>query len=208
MNSKVSVKMIVSSLLALIVLSVFPLNAFASGPGVTDPQVQQELASVRQATFPYQDVANAVADGFVPTMGCVMNEDGTAAMGIHYINFARAMDPAINMLEPEALLYAPTEDGLRLVGVEYFLAVGPTDFIPPDVLPAPVLFGQTFDGPMFGHEPGMPSHYDLHVWLWQANPLHVCPFKPNVSCQLISMAFHPPPVDGGFCFNVLTGFQG
>jgi hypothetical protein len=23
---------------------------------------------------------------------------------------------------------------------------------------------------MFGHAPGMPIHYDLHVWLWKKNP--------------------------------------
>ena len=27
-----------------------------------------------------------------------------------------------------------------------------------------------FDGPMLGHEPGMPIHYDLHAWLWKQNP--------------------------------------
>lgn len=184
MNSRVNFKIIVSTLLAVIVLSALPLTALAAGPGVTDAQVQQDLASLRQATVRYQDVANAVADGFVPVTGCVVNGDGTAAMGLHYLNVARAMDPAINLLEPEVLLYAPTDSGLRLVGVEYFLAVGPTDFIPPDVPPAPVLFGQTFDGPMYGHEPGMPSHYDLHVWLWQANPAGTfAQFNPNVSCQ-------------------------
>ena len=24
---------------------------------------------------------------------------------------------------------------------------------------------------MLGHEPGMPIHYDLHVWIWQHNPV-------------------------------------
>ena len=27
-----------------------------------------------------------------------------------------------------------------------------------------------FDSPMLGHEPGMPVHYDLHVWLYRHNP--------------------------------------
>ena len=34
----------------------------------------------------------------------------------------------------------------------------------------PSLFGVPFDGPMLGHEPGMPIHYDLHAWLWKKNP--------------------------------------
>lgn len=177
-------KLMVSSLLALIVLSVLPVSAIAAGLGVTDAQIQQDLASVRLATARYQDVANALADGFFPAGDCVTNQDGTAAMGIHYINFARVMDPAINMLEPEVLLYAPTEGGVRLVGVEYFLALGPTNFIPPDAPPAPVLFGQSFNGPMFGHEEGMPSHYDFHVWLWEANPNGTfAQYNPNVKCQ-------------------------
>jgi hypothetical protein len=46
-----------------------------------------------------------------------------------------------------------------------------------------VLFGRPFDGPMLGHEPGMPPHYDLHVWVWQANPEGIfAPFNPNVTC--------------------------
>ena len=29
----------------------------------------------------------------------------------------------------------------------------------------------------------MPPHYDLHVWVWQANPAGIfAPFNPNVSC--------------------------
>ena len=31
-------------------------------------------------------------------------------------------------------------------------------------------FGRGFDGPMEGHEPGMPVHYDLHAWVWKRNP--------------------------------------
>jgi hypothetical protein len=73
---------------------------------------------------------------------------------------------------------------MRLVGVEYFLAIGaPGDPIPPDPPPAPELFGRTFDGPMEGHGPDQPPHYDLHVWAWQANPAGLfAPFNPNVIC--------------------------
>jgi hypothetical protein len=36
---------------------------------------------------------------------------------------------------------------------------------------------------MLGHEPGMPVHYDLHVWLYQANPDGVfASWNPSVSC--------------------------
>lgn len=47
----------------------------------------------------------------------------------------------------------------------------------------PALFGVPFDGPMPGHEEGMPEHYDLHAWAWRANPNGVfAPFNPNVGC--------------------------
>lgn len=51
--------------------------------------------------------------------------------------------------------------------------------------PSPVLFGRTFDGPMAGHGPGMPWHYDLHVWIWAHNPSGTfAQFNPapNVTC--------------------------
>ena len=38
------------------------------------------------------------------------------------------------------------------------------------VASTPQLFGQTFDGPMPGHIPMMPWHWDLHVSIWAHNP--------------------------------------
>lgn len=40
-----------------------------------------------------------------------------------------------------------------------------------------------FDGPMLGHEQGMPVHSDLHVWLYKHNPAGMLePWNPAVSC--------------------------
>jgi hypothetical protein len=37
---------------------------------------------------------------------------------------------------------------------------------------------------MFGHAPGMPVHYDLHVWLWKTNPSGLFnPWNPDLSCK-------------------------
>ena len=45
------------------------------------------------------------------------------------------------------------------------------------------LFGVPFDGPMLGHEPGMPKHYDLHVWLYERNPAGLfAAWNPRVHC--------------------------
>lgn len=175
--------LVISLLLAVLIITAFPVSALAATGGVTDSEALQDLALLRQATVRYKDVNNAIADGFFPMGECTMNADGSAGMGIHFINFDRVINPDITLLEPEVLLYVPTEDGLKLVGVEYFLPIGPTNFIPPDAPPPPVLFGRSFDGPMFGHDEGMPSHYDLHVWLWEANPLGMfTAFNPNVKC--------------------------
>lgn len=175
-------KILISLAITTLLLVVLASIAFAA-TGVTDPVVLKELAQVRQATAKYHDVNVALADGFIATPNCVSSPDG--GMGIHYINPARLMDPAENILEPEILLYVKTAEGLKLIGVEYFYGIGaPDTHIPNPAPPAPVLFGRPFDGPMEQHEPGQPPHYDLHVWVWQANPSGMfAMFNPNVSCQ-------------------------
>jgi hypothetical protein len=135
-------------------------TVFAS-PSLTDPVTQSALAKVRAATAKYHDVNVAIADGYLPAGPCVA-VPGLGVMGTHYVNFA-LVDPDVDELTPEILLYVETEDGPRLVAVEYFaIDIGQ---------PNPVLFnGVEMEGPMPGHGPGEPDHFDLHVWLWQSNP--------------------------------------
>ena len=175
-------KIFVSTGIAVLLLIILASVVYAA-TGVTDPVVLTELAHVRQATDKYHDVNVALADGFIRTPACVASPDG--GMGIHFINPARLMDPAENILEPEILLYNETADGLKLIGVEYFYGIGAPDTpVPNPAPPSPVLFGRTFDGPMEQHEPGQPPHYDLHVWIWQANPSGMfAMWNPNVKCQ-------------------------
>lgn len=175
-------KTIITTTIVLALIASLASVAYAA-TGTTDPQVLRDLARVRQATAKYHDVNTALADGFMRTPNCVASPDG--GMGIHFIHPARIMNPAINLLEPEILLYLETNDGMKLLGVEYMFPIGPPDAPIPDPAPAsPILFGRPFDGPMLGHEPGMPPHYDLHAWVWQANPDGIfVPFNPNVSCQ-------------------------
>jgi hypothetical protein len=120
---------------------------------------------VRAATAKYHNVKAAEADGYIPASPCE-ELPGQGAMGIHYLNPALAQDLASEPERPEVLLYLPDEHGtLKLVGVEYFqAAAGRTAEQAPEIL------GVTFDGPMPGHSPEMPEHFDLHVWLWTKNP--------------------------------------
>jgi len=175
-------KIFVSTGIAVLLLIILASVVYAA-TGVTDPVVLKELAQVRQATDKYHDVNVALADGFIRTPACVESPDG--GMGIHYINPARLMDSAVNILEPEILLYNETADGMKLLGVEYFYGIGAPDTpVPNPAPPSPVLFGRTFDGPMEQHDPGQPPHYDLHVWIWQANPSGMFAiWNPNVKCQ-------------------------
>jgi len=175
-------KTLITIIVALALVGMLASVAYAA-TGISDPVVLQQLAQVRQATAKYHDVNAALADGFIQTPTCVASPDG--GMGIHFIHPARLMDPAENILEPEILLYIESGDGMKLIGVEYFYGIGaPDTAIPNPAPPAPILFGRAFDGPMEQHEPGQPPHYDLHVWVWMANPSGIfAPFNPNVSCE-------------------------
>ena len=102
-------------------------------------------------------------------------------MGVHYLNPALAAQ-APDATRPSILLYAPTGDGgMRLLGAEWFQADADQD-VHTDA-DRPTLFGQPFDGPMPGHNPMMPVHYDLHVWLFDSNPAGVfAAWNPSVRC--------------------------
>lgn len=173
-------KLLVSTSLVLVLLVTFVNLASAATGGVTNPQALKDLAAVRQVTEKYQDVEQAYLDEFVATPECVV-VDGVGGMGYHLVNFSRLMDGEIELLEPEVLLY---DGNMKLVGVEYMLPIGPPDApVPNPAPPAPVLFGVSFGDPMLGHGPGMPPHFDLHVWIWRGNPAGIfTPLNPNVSC--------------------------
>ena len=155
---------------AAAVLALVPSEAAAAPGG------QSELAAVRQATVQYHDVDRAIADGYAPTPVCV------PGMGYHYVNSALFGAP-LNPLKPAALIYAPSGNGrLKLVGVEYFVVDADQDPATHNAV-RPELFGKSFDGPMPGHGPGMPVHYDLHAYIWQGNPAGVLStFNDNIEC--------------------------
>ena len=70
---------------------------------------------------------------------------------------------------------------LELVAVEYFAVDADQDL--GTATDRPSAFGRPFDGPMLGHSPGMPIHYDLHVWVVEANPEGVfAQWNPAIAC--------------------------
>jgi hypothetical protein len=140
-----------------------------------DSKQAAQWDAVKKALVKYKDVNVALADGYIPVTGCEA-APGLGGMGFHYLNPALAQDLVNDPFKPEILLYGPAKDGgLTLLGPEYFqAAVGQ---------PQPFINGQGFDGPMPGHTPDMPTHYDLHVWLYKYNPGGLfAPFNVNVKC--------------------------
>jgi hypothetical protein len=162
-------------LIALAGLALAGAGIVAAGDGPLTP----ELREVRAAVARFHSVDEALAAGYVPGSPC--EESPAGAMGLHYIKPA-LFGPGLDPLNPEVLLYIPGADGsLKLVGVEYFQADADQD-VATDA-DRPYLFGQGFDGPMSGHNPQMPIHYDLHVWVAEANPAGVfAQWNPSVSC--------------------------
>jgi hypothetical protein len=139
----------------------------------------KDLQDVRAAVARYHDVSVATAAGYIPASPCEQTAAG--AMGVHYMKPA-LLGPGLDPLNPEVLLYMPQKNGsLQLVGVEYFQADADQNLSTSQDRPS--LFGRGFDGPMLGHNPQMPIHYDLHVWVVEQNPSGVfAQYNPSIHC--------------------------
>ena len=146
-----------------------------------DGSLPPELQEVRSAVARYHSFAQAERDGYTVHMEpCVASPAGT--MGIHAINPALMADDAIHVARPEILLYVPKANGnLELVGVEYWKRDADQSLETNDDRPS--LFGRAFEGPMPGHGPVMPVHYDMHAWVAEENPSGLFAlFNPALSC--------------------------
>jgi hypothetical protein len=163
------------SLFAALCLVLISAGFAAAGDG----PLASNLQAVRSAVAKYHSVGQAIAAGYIPFSRCEQSPAG--AMGIHFANpalFGPGLDPA----NPEVLLYMPNADGdLKLVGVEYFQVDADQNLATNNDRPS--ILGHVFDGPMLGHNPTMPIHYDLHVWVAESNPAGVfAQWNPAISC--------------------------
>jgi hypothetical protein len=146
-----------------------------AGHAVAAPALAPELVAAKAALEKYKDPILAIKDGYYSSVACVDvpngMQDGTinypaGAMGVHFLNMGNVA-PTLDPAKPQVLIYEPVNGKLTLVAAEWFM--------PEQVAAgkAPMIFGQTLNGPMDGHDPIMPKelrHYDLHVWLWKTNP--------------------------------------
>jgi hypothetical protein len=144
----------------------------ATSGATTQKMLETELLkSVRQSTSRFNSTTQAIQAGYMPDDHCVA-VPGVGGMGYHWLK-ASLVDPTLDPLNPEVLLYATGQGGnLRLVAVEYIV----------------LNVGQT--APTFGNEPfkvgGAPlpvPHWTLHVWLHEHNPSGIFEnFNPNITC--------------------------
>jgi hypothetical protein len=185
-----------AGLLAAMLLTIAGIAWLTAQPSPAHPEhgrsaaprsQDEDLGRARAATRRFRDVRVASEAGYVATGECAQDPK-YGGMGIHYANEELLADGELDVSKPEVLVYEPTPSGrLRLGAVEYLQADADQDMhTDPD---RPYLFGLPFDGPMLGHEPGMPIHYDLHVWLYRHNPAGMfAAWNPRVHCPQSSSA--------------------
>mgnify|MGYP001546385231 FL=1 len=163
------------NLKALLLVSAVAIMSAPSAASAQSGMMTPELQASKAALAKYSDPLAAVKDGYFSTLACIDFPAGAVdgnvtyppgAMGIHFLNPAN-IGPKLDPTKPQVLLYEQQGDKLVLTGAEWFMPVQLAGGTPPSI------FGQTFSGPMDGHEPIMPAslrHYDLHVWMYKDNP--------------------------------------
>jgi hypothetical protein len=178
------------------VLAIWSCSPAAAQAGKASgaPKLSADMEQVRAGLDKYQDPIAAVHDGYFSTLACVEYQKGAeghmqytpGGMGVHFINL-QTIGPKLDPAKPQVLIYEPVGDKLRLAAAEWF--------VPTQVAAGvhPTIFGQKLQGPMEGHEPLQPQglhHYDLHVWLWKANPAGLfSATNPAVKCPRGSYSF-------------------
>jgi hypothetical protein len=201
--------LIAGAMLVAVVIAVPRMGDSRDEPTVTTPAVATEpdLAAVRKATERFQDVAVALAEGYIrdPSNLCDTAEmmgrsPELGAMGVHYfrpdlLGITGPPDPRVSgtgthtdFLTPAVLIYEPKAEGLlELVAVENLAfasawkAAG--NATPPSFHGVP--YDHMVDDPATALDEAhnFEPHYDRHVWLYRENPNGMfAQFNPNVSC--------------------------
>lgn len=154
---------------ATVLVTLTGAAALAS-TAVVAPVSAHEDGGLRAATAiasKYASEQRAIDAGFLRTDDCVELPFGY--MGYHY-TYPSRIDGRLQPGQPEVVLYKDGADGNRvLTGIEY-IVVAEDQHLPYSDHDRPTLWGHEFQGPMAGHGPGMPVHYDLHVWTHDDNP--------------------------------------
>lgn len=157
-------------------LGVVPAACGEHPPSQLSPDVLAQLDALSLSVLPFFNYDVAVASGWDTILGgCV--ESPMGGMGYHVHNMDQLMNGYLNLLRPEALLFAPMQDGsMQFHGVEYI--------IPADLWNEP--FPPEFLGQELHFNPNVPPNgiWALHVWIGTENSSGVfADFNPDVSCE-------------------------
>ncbi|HEU5043058.1 MAG TPA: hypothetical protein VFT75_02865 [Nocardioidaceae bacterium] len=161
--------------------------AQAAGPATPAAGPMAQVQAARAATDKYHKLSTAKAAGFTKLVdkdgiACIA-EPGMGAMGVHYVKATLVGDPAIRLRHPEALVYRPTSNGLRLVALEYVVLRKDWRSAHGMNAPRPNLYGHSFNFTPKGNRYGLPAFYSLHAWIWYANPSGMFTmWNPRVHC--------------------------
>ena len=149
--------------------------------------LEDELAQVRRVTARFHNLEAALeagdrlgwVNGSATRIitGCVFHPTA-GAMGYHYFNAELMADLTTDPLEPEALVYAPGDNGkLKLAAVEWIVRGQNSN--PPGVTSPPSVLGM----PMHILVPAV-GFYLMHAWVWKPNPAGMfADWNPQVSCS-------------------------
>lgn len=153
-----------------------------SGQDRPDASGTPLIEKVRGATAQFRDFqsARAIYNGATP---CVSGPN-EGAMGVHIIKTSILLDGAVDVNEPEALIYEPQSNGyMRLVGVEYIVTASEWAKNHPDGS-TPAIDGQLMNYVGAPNRYGLPGFYELHVWAWEDNPKgSFADWNTRVSCE-------------------------
>ena len=179
----------------------------------TDP----DLSTVKAATARFQDVRQAIAEGYVrdpmdvcDTAAMMGRPANLGGMGVHYfrpdlLGIKGPPNPRVNgsgthtdFRTPSVLIYEPQADGsLQLVAVENLVfrwawsEAG--NKAPPTYLGVPYDLMEDDPRTKVDEAHMFEPRYDRHVWLFRDNPNGVfAQYNPKVSC-----AAHKPAMAGG-----------
>src|SRR5258705_11853102 len=99
--------------------------------------VNKDLATLRQATAPFQRFDSASHAGWsAPITACMTDPGGAGGMGFHYGNVG-LINGTVSVGKPQLQLHEPEKNGRRRLGaVEYIIPA----HIVPSSGPPPVLF--------------------------------------------------------------------
>ena len=167
--------------IAILLSTIAAVTVMAFGLAIGASAQADVSATVRSVTARFNSIEQARKAGYVPFYVCA-EQPGVGTMGQHYVNFDLVGNPAIDPLQPEALVYEPRDNGkaLKLVAVEYVVFADAWDA---GNLERPSLFGREFDFTPFPNRYGLPAFYSLHAWIGKPNPAgYLEPYNPRIDC--------------------------